>query len=173
MIFVIWMFIIPVADAREQTPNLELSASETHDFVIEAVSWKSFPIACSSGDRLSGEFRLVSNGDLFPGDQTKYDNWLLEGIDFLILDEENYSLWIENSLFIPIFERDSFTELEWSIEIPYNGVWYVIYSNDSIFMKQIQGSIIHSRPNDILIEMIGLFGLASVLTLILIYWKKK
>jgi hypothetical protein len=167
------MFITPVVDARDQTPNSKPYALAKHDIVIEAVSWKSFPITCSAGDTLSGEFRLVNNGDLFPGDQTKYDNWLLGGIDFLILDDENYDLWVEESIVTSIFEKHSLTELEWSIEIPHNGIWYVVYSNDSIFIKQIIGSIIRSGHNEFLIQLIGLIGVASLLTLVLIYWKKK
>jgi hypothetical protein len=167
------MFITPVTDAREQPTNLKTSALAIHDIVIEAISWISFPIMCSAGDTLSGEFRLVSNGDLFPGDQTKYDNWLLGGIDFIILDEENYDLWVDGSIATSIFEGLSLVELEWSIEIPRNGVWYVIYSNDSIYMKQIEGRIIRSGPIDILILLIGLVGAASFLTLIVLFWKKK
>lgn len=170
---ILLMFITPVVDAREQNPNRKPQMSATHDIVIEAVSWKSFPISCSMGDTLSGEFRIVSNGDLFPGDETKYDNWLLGGIDFLILDEDNYDLWVDDSAVTPIFQGHSLVKLTWSIEIPYNGVWYVVYSNDSIFMKQIEGSIIRSGPNDSLIQLIGLIGVASFLALIFIYSKKK
>ena len=167
------MFITPVADAKEQYPNHKLQTSATHDIVVEAVSWKSFPILCSAGDTLSGEFRVISNGDLFPGDQTKYDNWLLEGIDFLVLDDENYILWLEESVITPSFERYSLIELTWSIEIPHIGVWYVVYSNDSIYTNQIEGSINRTGPNDILIQLIGIVGVVSLLTSILIYWKKK
>ena len=170
------VFILLLATGVEARDHDLISGEQllaTHDIVIEAVSWRSFPISCAAGDTLSGEFRIVSNGDLFPGDETKYDNWLLGGIDFLILDEDNYDLWVDDSVVSPIFEGDSLVKLTWNIEIPSNGVWYVVYSNDSIFMKEIEGSIIRSGPNDILIQLIGLIGVASFLTLLFIYWKKK
>lgn len=170
------VFILLLATGVEARDHDLISGEQllaTHDIVIEAVSWRSFPISCAAGDTLSGEFRIVSNGDLFPGDETKYDNWLLGGIDFLILDEDNYDLWVDDSAVSPIFEGDSLVKLTWNIEIPSNGVWYVVYSNDSIFMKEIEGSIIRSGPKDILIQLIGLIGVASFLTLLLIYWKKK
>ena len=170
------VFILLLATGVEARDHDLISGEQllaTHDIVIEAVSWRSFPISCAAGDTLSGEFRIVSNGDLFPGDETKYDNWLLGGIDFLILDEDNYDLWVDDSAVSPIFQGDSLVKLTWNIEIPSNGVWYVVYSNDSIFMKEIEGSIIRSGPNDILIQLIGLIGVASFLTLLFIYWKKK
>ncbi len=173
VILILSMFITTRVDVREREPTLSPQALAAHDVVIDAVSWRSFPITCAAGDTLSGEFRIVSNGDLFPGDQTKYDNWLLKGIDFLILDEFNYDLWVDESIVTPIFEGHSLVKLTWNIEIPYNGVWHVIYSNNSIFMKQIEGSIIQSGPNDVLIQLIGLIGVSSFLTLIFIFWKKK
>jgi len=173
VILILSMFIAAGVDAREHDPTLLPQVLAAHDVVIDAVSWRSFPITCVAGDTLSGEFSIVSNGDLFPGDQTKYDNWLLGGIDFLILDKVNYDLWVNESVATPLFEGHSLVKLAWSIEIPYNGVWHVVYSNDSIFMKQVEGSIIRSGPNDFLIQLIGLIGAASSLTLLLIYWKKK
>jgi hypothetical protein len=167
------MFIATRVDAREHDPNHKLHASATHDIVIEAVSWISFPITCATGDTLFGEFRIVSNGNLFPGDETKYDNWLLEGVDFLILDEDNYNLWIEDSTVTPTFEQKSLFESTWSIEIPHEGIWYVIYSNDSIFLKKIEGSIVRTGPYDMFIPLIGLIGVASILILILIFKKKE
>ncbi|MGY5855171.1 MAG: hypothetical protein RTS72_01135 [Candidatus Thorarchaeota archaeon] len=173
IILITLMFITPVVTARNQTSNLNLSASSTHDIMIEALSSKSFPVTCTAGDTLSGEFRLVSSGDLFPGDQTKYDNWLLDGIDFIVLDHENYGLWVVGSNSELILQRVSIIELKWSIEIPHNGVWYVVYSNDSLFMHQIEGSIIHTGPNDTLILLVGLIGIAALLILTGIYRVKK
>ena len=170
------VFILLLATSAEARDHDLISGEQllaTHDIVIEAISWRSYPITCTTGDTLSGEFRIVSNGDLFPGDETKYDNWLLDGVDFLILDEDNYNLWVDDSVASPIFAEYSLVKLTWSVEIPSDGIWYVVYSNDSIFMKQIEGSIIRSGINDIVFQLIGLIGVASLLTLILIYWKKK
>ena len=101
--------------------NLETSSEQPlviHKFLLESVSWKSIPISCLAGDSLSGEFVLTSNGDLFIGDQTKYDNWLLDGIDFLIIDSANYELWINELSTTLLYERKGVFELSWSIEIP-------------------------------------------------------
>ncbi len=118
---------------------------------------------------------LTSNGDLFIGDQTKYDNWLLDGIDFLILDAANYELWLDDLSSTSLYEREGVFELEWSIEIPSDGTWYIIYYNDSIFMKQVEGNIQHISQSGFTDSLlIGiLIGLPSLLTLIFIIRKKK
>jgi hypothetical protein len=167
------MFITPVVDARGQASVLTLQASATHDIVIDAYDWESFSIRCHVGDTLSGEFVITKNTELFPGDQTEYDNWLLDGIDFFVFDEENYSIWVEGSEATPLLERIDFRELTWNLDIPHNGVWYVVYSNDSIFMKEIEGSIVRSGHNDQFILLIGFVGLAALLSLTLVLWKKK
>ena len=137
----------------------------THDIVIYAHSWTSFSIVCAAGDILSGEFKLLNEGELFPGDQTEYDNWLLGGIDFLLMDEANFSLWKDKSTATPILERHTLVELSWSIEIPYSGEWHIIYLNDSIFMKELKGSIIHISQSGFIL-VIGLIALPSCVLLL-------
>ncbi|MHA3962903.1 MAG: hypothetical protein AM325_005110 [Candidatus Thorarchaeota archaeon SMTZ1-45] len=171
MIFV--MVITPIAYAKESNSNHSLNTKATHNIVIDAHSWESFSIHCHTGDTLSGEFLIVHNGELFPGDQTEYDNWLLGGIDFFVFNEENYDLWVEDSSATPIQEKRGLVELTWSIEIPNSDVWYVVYSNDSIYMKEIKGSIIRSGQIDQFSLLIVLVGLAALLSLTLIIWKKK
>lgn len=156
---------------QDRTPNYEPLA--THDIVINAHDWESIPIQCYAGDTLSGEFRITHNGELFPGDQTEYDNWLLGGIDFFVFDEENYSSWVEGSQAAPLLERSGLEELTWSIEIPYNDVWYVVYSNDSIFMIEIEESIVRTGLYDQFVLVIALVGLAALLSLSLFMWRKK
>lgn len=157
--------------------NLETSSERPlaiHNFLLESVSWKSIPISCLAGDTLSGEFTLTSNGDLFIGDQTKYDNWLLDGIDFLIIDSAGYELWIDKLSTTSLYERKGVFELSWSVEIPSEGIWYIIYYNDSIFMKQVEGSIQHiSRSGSSFTFLVGLLGIASLLTAIFMFRKKK
>ena len=149
--------------------------SAKQEFVLEAISWKSFAITCFTGDSLSGEFTLTSNGDLFTGDQTKYDNWLLDGIDFLILDAANYELWVEDSSVSPLYERKGVVELEWSVEIPSEGIWYIIYNNDSIFMKQVEGNIQRVSQSGFIstLVIVSLLILTALLALIYMFRKKK
>jgi hypothetical protein len=147
----------------------------SQSILLDAVSWKEFPILCKTGDTLSGEFLLTQDGDLFIGDQTKYDNWLLGGIDFLILDKENYSLWVGGNSTIPLFERETVVKLTWSVEIPKDGLWYVVYVNDSIYMKQVEGSIQHQTNSNplILLSFLSIVGVAAISILSLIYKQKK
>ncbi|MHA1964143.1 MAG: hypothetical protein ACXACG_02895 [Candidatus Thorarchaeota archaeon] len=156
---------------QDRTPNYVPLV--THKIVIDAHDWESFPIQCYTGDTLSGEFMITHNGELFPGDQTEYDNWLLGGIDFLVFDEENYSSWVEGSSAIPLLEGSGLEELTWSIEIPYDDVWYVVYSNDSIFIIEIEESIVRSGLYDQFVLVIALVGLVALLSLTLFMWKKK
>jgi len=146
-----------------------------HNYLLEAISWKSIPISCLAGETLSGEFTLTSNGDLFIGDQTKYDNWLLDGIDFLILDAANYELWMDDLPVTSLYERKGMFELEWSIEIPTDGIWYIVYYNDSIFMKTVEGNIQHISQSGFSYPLliVIMIGLPSLLTIIFMFRKKK
>ncbi len=173
MCIVIALSIATCASAFEQdsTPNHELLFS--NEILINAHDWESFPIQCSAGDTLSGEFLISHNGELFPGDQTEYDNWLLGGIDFYVFDEENYNSWVESSSATPLLKRLGLQELTWSIEIPYSGVWYVVYSNDSIYRIEIEESIFRSGPYNQFVLVIALVGIAALLSLTTFMWKKK
>ncbi|MFW9769164.1 MAG: hypothetical protein ACFFF9_17290 [Candidatus Thorarchaeota archaeon] len=175
-ILIIWitlMFIIPVTDARAQDSVPKLSAIAIHGTVIDAYSWESVPVQCYAGDNLSGDFLITHNGELFPGDLTEYDNWLRGGIDFFIFDEENYSSWVEGLSATPLVEHLDLQELTWSIEIPYNGVWYVVYSNDTIYIIEIEENIVRSGMYDQFILLFVFVGIAVLLFLTLILWKKK
>ena len=152
----------------------EFKSNSSHEIILDALSWKAFPLQCAAGDTLSGEFILTNNGDIFVGDQTKYDNWLLTGIDFLILDALNYDLWINGLSISPLFEMKTIFELAWSVETPSDGLWYVIYFNDSIFIKQIDGTIHLTTQNGFSFALIvfGLISLAFLLALTFKYHRK-
>lgn len=173
IIVILLMFITPAADAREQNPNLKPHALVTHDIIMDASSWTSFPVLCQSGDTLSGEFVVKKDGELYPGDQTEYDLSLLTGIDFVILDEENYDLWIQDETATPIFEMKTLVQLAWSVEVPHEGIWYVVYVNDSIYMKRIEGSIVHPGEGDGWLLVFGVIGVVPILGIAYIFWKKR
>ncbi len=153
----------------------EFKSNSSHKIILDAVSWKAFPLQCAAGDTLSGEFVLTNNGDIFVGDQTKYDNWLLTGIDFLILNASNYDLWINDLSISPLFEMRAVYELAWSVETPSDGMWYVIYFNDSIFIKQVDGIIYHTTQNgfSFALTLLCLICLAFILTLTFKFRRKK
>ncbi len=173
IILIALMFFTPVTAASGYDSNLNRFALSSHDITMDANSWTSFQVVCQSGDTLSGEFVVKKDGELFPGDQTEYDLWLLTGIDFLILDETNYEHWIQDESAAPIFEMKTLVELTWSIEVPHEGVWYVVYVNDSIYMKQIEGSITDPGAGRVWLTVIGMISAVPIIGIIYILWKKR
>jgi hypothetical protein len=159
--------------ANGNDSNLNQYALSSHDITMDANSWTTFQVVCQSGDTLSGEFVVKKDGELFPGDQTEYDLWLLTGVDFLILDELNYERWIQDESTTPIFEMKTLVELTWSIEVPHEGVWYIVYVNDSIYMKQIEGSITDPGAGRVWLVVIGISSLVPIIVIIYILWKKR
>ncbi|MHA2211351.1 MAG: hypothetical protein ACXABV_19520, partial [Candidatus Thorarchaeota archaeon] len=133
----------------------------------------AFPVYCKSGNTLYGEFVVKHDGELYPGDQTEYDLSLLTGIDFLILDEENYDLWIQEESATPIFEMKTLVQLTWSVEIPHEGIWYIVYVNDTIYMKRIEGSIIHPGTGEVWLIAFGIIGIVPIVGIAYIFWKKR
>jgi hypothetical protein len=172
-VLIVSLFIVTGVDAGEQDLNRQLLALSTHDITMDANSYQSFSAYCQSGITLSGEFVVKHDGELYPGDQTEYDLSLLTGIDFIILDEENYDLWIQDGLATPIFEMKTLVQLTWSVEVPHEGIWYIVYVNDTIYMKRIEGSIIHPGSGDVWLVTFGLVGIVPVVGLAYIFWKKR
>jgi len=168
-LMVILVPILLTANVSGHDTNFQgaLKSASSHEIILDAISWKAFPLQCAAGNTLSGEFILTNNGDIFVGDQTKYDNWLLTGIDFLILDASNYDLWVNGLSASPLFEMKNVYELAWSVETPSDGLWYVIYFNDSIFIKQVDGIIHHTTQNSLSFALIvlGVISLAFLLAL--------
>jgi len=172
MIIILSLILIGNIDAAEHNPVIPPKSLATHDIMIDASSWVSFPVYCQSGVTLSGEFVVKKDGELFPGDQTEYDLSLLTGINFLILDQENYDLWIEDYPSTPIFDMKTLVQLTWSVEIPHDGIWYVVYVNDTVYMKQIEGSINHPDSNNVLLIVFGITGVVASIGIAYIFWKK-
>ena len=175
LVIVIPLLLGTCVSAGETNSREDLNPSISHEIILDPLSWKAFPIECAAEDTLTGEFLLTNNGDLFVGDQTKYDNWLLGGINFLIIDAANYELWMDDLSMTSLYERKSLVELSWSIEIPSEGVWYIVYYNDSIFMIQVEGSIQHISQSGFTYALVTvpMLGIAALLTFIFTFRKKK
>ncbi|TFG27246.1 hypothetical protein EU528_13180 [Candidatus Thorarchaeota archaeon] len=177
VLFVVLLHVVPItgSSAIDTDSRSSFIPNSSQTVILDALSWEFTPLNCLAGDTISGEFILTNNGDLFIGDQTKYDNWLLEGIDFLILDADNYALWLDNRVVTSLFERNGVSELSWSIEIPREGLWYIVYFNDSIFMKQVEFNIQHISPSGFAntIAVVSLSGLTALLIIIFTFRKKK
>ncbi|MCK4568460.1 MAG: hypothetical protein KAU48_14230, partial [Candidatus Thorarchaeota archaeon] len=76
-------------------------------------------------------------------------------------------LWVIGLSTSSLFEMQTVFELAWSVETPSDGLWYVIYFNDSIFIKQVDGTIYHRTQNSFssLLIVLGLISLAFLLAL--------
>jgi hypothetical protein len=173
IVLIVSLFIVSGVDAGEQDLNRQVQALSTHDITMDASSYQSFPVYCQSGNILSGDFIVKHDGELYPGDQTEYDLSLLTGIDFLILDEENYDLWIRDESATPIFEMKTLVQLTWSVEVPHEGLWYIVYVNDSIYMKRIEGNIVHPGAGDVWLFLFGIIGAVPILGVAYMFWKKR
>jgi hypothetical protein len=145
LVLVVLSLFVVGADGALLNQSQRFESLITQDISLQAVSWKAFDFDCVVDDILSGSFKITEDGDLFPGDQTKYDNWLLGGITFLILDEENFDFWAQGNSVVAYYERENIVELSWSFHVPSNGKWYVVYINDSVYTKQIELNINHTR----------------------------
>jgi hypothetical protein len=145
LVLVVLSLLVAGADGALLNQSQRFEFLITQEISLQAVSWKAFDFDCVVDDVLSGSFEITVDGDLFPGDQTKYDNWLLGGITFLILDEENFDLWSQGNSVVAHYERENIIELSWSFNVPSNGKWYVVYINNSVYIKRIELNINHTR----------------------------
>lgn len=113
----------------------------TRDFWLEAWSSQQYAFDCNAHDVFSGTLQVKQDGDLFPGDQTKYDLWLIQGVSIMICDQKNYDLWMNGKQATTILTKDHVSSCSWRTEVPESGRWYVVYYSDSIFRKHIEISI--------------------------------
>jgi hypothetical protein len=119
------------------------SSTGIHDFWLDAWSSCQYPVDCNAHDVLYGNVQVKQDGDLFPGDQTKYDIWLIEGVSFFICDQHNYDLWLNGKEITTALHTDHISSLSWTLEVPETGRWYVVCYSDSIFRKHLEVSINH------------------------------
>jgi hypothetical protein len=130
----------PLGAVMNQFPTGPTQGLFAQSFWIDSLGWKAFCLECQAGDSLAGEFKLIQDGNLFIGDQTKYDNWLQSGIDFFICCESHYASWTEGEPMESITTKLNVNRLIWDVSIPTTGKWFIVYYNPSIYMKQIEGS---------------------------------
>ena len=93
----------------------------------------------------------------------------------MILNATNYELWINDQSVNYLYERKNVFELSWSVDVPSAGIWYIIFNNDSIFMKQVVFNIHHiSQSSFIQTTIVATFVcLSALLALIYTFRKKK
>lgn len=166
------LLVMPLAaNAKRVHQSQEIGPSDTHEILVDAVSWKTFTLYCEAGEILWGSFEVVKDGDLFIGDLKNYDYWLLEGIDFFICSEADFESWEDGGDLSALFELSNVAKLTWSVEIPSTGTWYIVYWNDTVYMKTVKGSFF--RESDAVLPlvygilMVGSAGLLIVLGIII------
>lgn len=176
IVFLITFLTIEGAIA-EDPQDREIILLETHDIHILTLSSEVFIIDCVEGEILSGEFTVTGDGDLYQGDQRKYDLWVGwgHGVDFFVFNYENYIAWEDGEEATPFYEQKDAISLSWSINIDSTGFWYVVYVNDSPnYVKKVEGSINHTSDVDdvtnfIVVSITG----TLILVVLLLVWKSK
>ncbi|MHA1907455.1 MAG: hypothetical protein ACW98Y_09195 [Candidatus Thorarchaeota archaeon] len=146
-------------------------ANEFLDFWLDPLSSEAYVFLCLAGDKLEGEIVITLDGDYYSGDMQKYDLWVGwgAGVDFYILNHTSYTQWLEGKSVTPYYAKNDVTSASWSITIPSDGEWYVIYDNDSsVYGKQVEGSITHESQGTNLIIAIVLFSVVSIFGIIFI-----
>ena len=147
--------------------------SSSHRIMLDALSWVAYEVDCQDGNILSGSFKVECDGSLYVGDEQKYDDWSLEGIEFYILDAGNYSLFNEREPFETAYVRNNVLSLSWTFEIPSDGVWYIVYDNRSIYLMEIDGSANRTDDSNFMIALILItLGGISALGVILVIKRK-
>ena len=139
-----------------------------HDFWLDAWSSCQYPVDCNAHDVLYGNVQVKQDGDLFPGDQTKYDIWLIEGVSFFICDQHNYDLWLNGKEITTALHTDHISSLSWTLEVPETGRWYVVCYSDSIFRKHLEVSTNHVgvfTPSGLIVTVSAAAFLALAVTL--------
>jgi len=144
------------------------SSAGFHDLWLDAWSSCQYPVDCNAHDVLYGNVQVKQDGDLFPGDQTKYDIWLIEGVSFFVCDQNNYDLWLDGKEATTVLHRDHISSLSWTLEVPETGRWYVVCYSDSIFRKHLEVSINHVgvfTPAGLVVTVSAAALLALIVTL--------
>ncbi|MGY5872204.1 MAG: hypothetical protein RTV72_08175 [Candidatus Thorarchaeota archaeon] len=144
IILLLQVIFISGSSATDTNPQRSFTPNSSHEVIVGALSWKAYTIDCAEGIVLSGSFEVSCDGDLYLGDEQKYDDWAPESIQFYILNETEYSKFVDRASFTPSFVREDESHLTWQFEIPLTGLWYVVYHNTAIYMMTVSGTIAQS-----------------------------
>ena len=170
-IFILAMILFPVLTIAKQDASAgNPIALGSHELLMDPITWEAFSLQCDEGETLSGSFVVTQDGTLFIGDETRYEYWLLEGIDFFICNAASYEAWVDGNEADYLFIRENVSELDWSVDIPSSGEWYIVYWNDTIFMKSLEGNFYRdsdlSTPIVAATLVVGAIGLILLLGII-------
>lgn len=164
------LLFITCASAGETDSQEDLNPRIAHEIILDAFSWEAISIECKEGVVLSGSFVVTCEGSLYPGDDQKYDDWTRETIHFYILNESEYSHFVERDEFSPSYLREDKLDLNWQFQIPDEGQWYIVYHNTSIYLITVNGQI--DQPGldflTLLISVSILLGVVLTVSVILL-----
>jgi hypothetical protein len=89
-------------------------------------------------------------------------------IDFYIIDEENYDLWLDNQDAYAEVIKENVGSVSESFTVPSSGEWHLLFINDNwLFRKHIEGTVTVTSPyipSDLSDDT--LLGIAFVLILV-------
>ncbi|MFW9965659.1 MAG: hypothetical protein ACFFEA_00760 [Candidatus Thorarchaeota archaeon] len=94
---------------------------------VDASGWASYQVWTIKNDTLSGSFEVTTDGVL----------------DFYIMSENDYRIWTERGGNTgSLFSRMGVESLEWSVLIPADGTYFIVYSNwGSSVPEHVQASL--------------------------------
>jgi hypothetical protein len=160
-------------------PVMEIAnASSTREpdsvfgIMLEPITWWSQRVDLQKGLLIQGEFSASTDGSLYPGDEQKYDNWAPIRIEFFILSEENYLLFIENEAVSANFIIEDASAGSWQFEIPSTGTWYLVYRNPTIYMVSVQGRFAIVNAGSIALLVVGGAASAILIAALLILYRR-
>ena len=164
--------LIANSSATDTNPQRNFTPDSSHEVILDPLTWKAYSIDCVEGIVLSGSFEVSCDGDLYPGDQQKYDDWAPEYIQFYIFNETEYSKFVEKASFAPSFVREDESSLIWQFEVTTTGQWYIVYYNTAIYMMTVSGTINQSGVFDTTILVLVILS-SSIITLGAISYLRK
>ncbi len=165
VLFIALTVMIPIG---RQLDAPIITQKMSYDFWLNPLSFKSFPLSCAKGTIVSGDYVILIDGDYYEGDQQKYDLWpAVQGIILMIFQDAEYQKWIHGDNFTTVLTKSGYPQLSWSATVFEDGQYQIVYSNDAITRKRIQGQITIS--NDLSQAFDYLFIPSSVIIVISIF----
>jgi LPXTG-motif cell wall-anchored protein len=161
---------VPSTLVSDISSRLNLHSLTSHEAVLESFTSEVINLDCVTGQMLSGQFEIFCDGRLYPGDDQRYDDWMLESIQFYIFNQTEYNNYANGLNFTPNFQRNA-QKLSWQFEVVLTGKWYVVFYNPSIYLITVQWHIEEGDSDNFVIVLMGLT--ISLLAISTIFYIKR
>ncbi|MGY5852047.1 MAG: hypothetical protein RTU92_00610 [Candidatus Thorarchaeota archaeon] len=122
LVFVLPSVTIAVTVFNNEEHNI--NPLDRHDELIGAGASVSFIIFVDAGQTLIGEFEVRSGG----------------AINFYIIDEDNFMKMIDGESFSSLYRRIGVSSDTWSVVIPSDKLWMVVYENPNAGQVHVVGT---------------------------------